>query len=340
MKKHVYKLLSVLCIGFLVLTGCEKDEVKTIAGEGTSGTLSGTATSVSLTRETLEDEVISFTYTGSDFGYNAGIVYSLQFAAKGADFASPREIVLENGTTTIAYTGLDFNNLLLSLNLPLEENSDVEIRLKSAISSNIAVYSNVVTVNSKPIPLTSWVYVPGGYQGWNPATADSLVSVTGNGVYTGVVVFPENELEFKITPEKSWDLNYGDAGDGVLESNGPNMKAPAGGGMMLITVNLNTNTWAMEASPVWSLIGNAIPGTNWDADRDMKFVNDGAGNWSITLALQPGAFKFRRNHDWGTNLGGADGTLSLGGADLSISEAGDYTIVMNPTALTYEIVKN
>src|SRR3546814_3971117 len=58
-----------------------------------------------------------------------------------------------------------------------------------------AVFSNVVTVRSKPIPLTSWVYVPGGYQGWDPATADSLVSLTGNGIYTGIIAFPADNLE-------------------------------------------------------------------------------------------------------------------------------------------------
>ena len=31
--------------------------------------------------------------------------------------------------------------------------------------------------------------MPGAYQGWDPTTADSLVSATGDGVYKGVILF-------------------------------------------------------------------------------------------------------------------------------------------------------
>lgn len=326
-------------LGVLLLLACEKDEVKTVATEGVSGTLSGSAASVALSRDKLDEEAITFSFTPSDFGYPAGIIYSLQFALKGSDFASPRELVLENGISSSSYTGLALNNLLLAMGLPLETESDLEIRLKSALSPTMAIYSNVVTVRSKPIPLTSWIYVPGGYQGWNPASADSLVSLTGNGIYTGIIAFPADNLEFKITPAKSWDVNYGDAGDGKLSPTGGNFKAPAGG-LMQLTVDMNSSTWTIEPAPVWSIIGNAIPGSEWVVDTDLKYVNDGAGNWSVTLDLSAGMFKFRRNHDWGTNLGGSGGMLTLGGSDIQIDAPGNYTLVMNPDELTYQLTKN
>ncbi len=333
------KQLPLLCLGFLLLAACEKDEVKTVMHDGVSGTLTSTATSVALSRETLDQEAIAFSYGPTDFGYQAGIVYSLQFAAKGTDFASPREVVLENGVQSKAYSGLEFNNLLLAMGLPLEDNSEVEIRLKSAVSSTVAVYSNVVTVSSKPIPLTSWIYVPGGYQGWDPTTADSLVSLTGNGIYIGVIAFPENNLEFKLTPGKSWDVNYGDAGDGNISPTGGNFVAPAAGTMRL-EVDMNNHTWLMEPAAVWSIIGDAVPGSNWAVDTDLKFINDGTGNWTLTVNLSAGQFKFRRNHDWGTNLGDDGGKLKLDGGNITIAADGNYTMVMNPDDLTYELTKN
>ena len=333
------KQFPVLVLGLFLLAACEKDEVKTVANDGVSGALSASATTVELSRDQLEEDAVVFSYTPTDFGYQAGVIYSLQLALKGTDFATPREFVLENGSLSKTFSGLEFNDLLLSMNLPLEEESDVEVRLKSALSPTVMVYSDVVNVRSKPIPLTSWVYVPGGYQGWDPATADSLVSLTGNGVYTGIITFPADNPEFKVAPAKSWDVSYGDAGDGTFSPTGGNFNAGAEG-MMLLTFDLNNSTWTIEPAPVWSIIGNAIPGSDWAVDTDLKFVNDGQGNWTVTLDLTEGFFKFRRNHDWGVNLGGADGTLTEGGADIEITSAGSYTMVMNPDGLTYELIKN
>jgi len=333
------KQLTICCLSILFLTACEKDEVKTVMSDGVSGTLTGTVPSVSLSKDNLDEEAITFSYTPTDFGYPAGTVYSLQFAMGGSDFATPRELVLESGVLSKTYSGLEFNNLLLAIGLPLETASDVEIRLKSALSPTFAIYSNVLTVNSKPIPLTSWIYVPGGYQGWDPVTADSLVSITGNGIYTGVIVFPADNLEFKMTPGKSWDVNYGDGGDGTISPTGGNFMAPAAG-MMQLVVDMNSNTWTIEPAAVWSIIGDAIPGSDWAVDTDLKFINDGTGTWTVTLNLSAGKFKFRKNHDWGTNLGGDGGALTVNGSDIAITTAGNYTLVMNPDALTYELIKN
>lgn len=337
--KLLNKLLVLFCLSSIMLTSCEKDEVRTIAGEGQSGSLKSTATAINLTKETLNSKVVEFTHTESDFGYNAGITYSLQFGLKGSNFTPAREVVFANGVTSRSYTGLELNNLLSAMNLPFDANSDVEVRLKSSISPNIAVYSNVVNINTKPIPLTSWIYLPGDYQGWDPGTADSLISLTGNGIYTGVINFPEGKFGFKITPAKNWNVNYGDGGSGTISPTGGNFQAPAAG-TMLLTMDMNSNTWTIEPTAIWGMIGDAVPNSNWSVDADMKFVNDGKGNWVLKTNLNTGEFKFRKNHDWGTNLGGSNGTLSLGGANIKVTEAGSYTITMNPTDLTFTIVKN
>ncbi len=335
----INRLLILFCLSSVLFTSCEKDEVKTIAKDGQSGNLTSSTTNVTLSKATLNDKVIEFTHTNSDFGYSAGITYSLQFGLKGTNFTPARETIFENGVTMKSYTGLELNNLLSAMNLPFDEDSEIEVRLKSSISNTIAVYSNVLNIKSKPIPLTSWIYLPGAYQGWDPATADSLISATGNGIYTGVLRFPAKESEFKITTGKNWNVNFGDGGNGTISPTGGNFKS-TDKGTFLITMDMNSNTWTMEAAPSWGMIGDAVPNSNWSVDADMKFVNDGAGNWVLKTVLNPGKFKFRRNHDWGTNLGGSDGTLTLGGADIAITTVGTYTVTMNPTTLTYSIVKN
>ena len=335
----INKLLILFCLSTLMLTSCKKDEVKTIAGEGQSGSLTSSATTINLTKETLGENVVEFNHTQSDFGYNAGITYSLQFGKKGTDFSPVREVVFANGVTSRTYTGMELNNLLSAMNLPFDSNSDVEVRLKSSISSNIAVYSNVINLNSRPIPLTSWIYIPGDYQGWDPATADSLISATGNGIYTGIINFPAKGSGFKITTAKNWNVNFGDGGDGTISPTGGNFMTPSSG-TLLLTMDMNSNTFTIEEAAIWGMIGDAVPNSNWSMDADMKFVNDGKGSWVLTANLNPGEFKFRRGHDWGTNLGGSDGKLTLGGGNIKVTQGGNYTVTMNPTELTYTIVKN
>jgi len=334
-------------MAFFVLAGCAKDEERTIfTGTGTSATLTASAAAIPLDAGTLDEESVRFTHTPSDFGFRAGIVYSLQFAPRGTDFAQPREFVLPNGERSRAYSGQEFNNILLSFGLPTDQDSQIEVRLKSAASTDIVLYSNVLDLTSRPLDLAAsyaWVYVPGAYQGWEPATADSLVSVLGDGVYTGLIAFPDGQLDFKITPEKSWTGGLGDGGGGTLVSPGSNILAPAAG-LMQVTADLNSNTYTISPADVWSVFGNVVPGTNWmpSDDRDMKYLNDGKGNWEITLDLEPGEFKFRKNHDWATNLGiNSSGDMMPGGGNLKmVTQAGNYTIRMNPEKRTYEVVQN
>lgn len=330
--------LKSLAIGFIALSlwSCKKDETRSVATSGTGGTLKSSATSVVLDRSMLTNNVITFNLTNPDFGYAAAVTNVLQLATKGTNFANAKEAILPANATAKSYNGLDFNNLLLSLNLPTTSNSDIEIRVKSNISLTVPpVYSNVVSVSAKPFPLTSWIYVPGNYQGWNPATADSLVSPTGNGVYTGVIAFDGSN--FKITPAKKWDIAYGDAGGGKLSTSGGDISSISPGSKELV-VDLNANTFTITPL-VWGLIGNAIPGSNWAVDFDMKFINDGKGTWKITTDLIPGAFKFRKNHDWGTNFGGnAAGTLT--GDDINVTTAGNYTITLDIPNNKYSMVKN
>jgi hypothetical protein len=334
MKSTFYKCLALSFIA-LSLWSCKKDETQTVANAGTGGSLKSSVTSVTLDKTVLTTNVITFTTTNASFGYNAAVTNVLQLAAKGTNFAKPKEASLDVNATSKSYNGLDFNNLLLALGLPTTAASDVEIRIKSSISTAVTpVYSNVVTISAKPFPLTAWIYVPGNYQGWNPATADSLVSVTGNGIYSGIIKFDGDK--FKITPAKKWDLAYGDAGGGKLSTSGGDISSVSAG-FKLLTVDLNTFVYTIADADYWSIIGNAIPGSNWAIDTDLKSTNNGNNTWVTTVALTPGAFKFRKNHDWGTSIGD-------GGNDINVTAAGNYTLTLTVNADgktgSYTIVKN
>jgi len=334
-------ILKSMAIG-LIATGlwsCKKDEAPVVATSGNGGALKASATTLVLDKTMLTTNVITFTMDDADFGYQAAITNTLQLSPKGQNFAADKtkEITLDPKVSSKSYNGFDFNNLLLALNLPTTGNSDVEIRVKSSISKNLApVYSNVVGISARPFPLTSWVYVPGAYQGWDILKPDSLVSITGNGIYVGVINFVAANSEFKIAPAKKWDLTYGDGGVGKLSKTGGNLKNPAAGAQLL-TVDLNNNVWTIEPASRWSVIGDAVPGSGWFFDTDMKFMNDGKGQYLLTTNLGVGEFKFRRNYDWGVTIG-------VGAANIKVTTAGNYTLTLTVNADgktgSYTMVKN
>lgn len=339
MKTLITKFLALGCLAVTVLAACKKDEVKAVAGNGSASVLTASTTTPTLTKATLTNTAITLTGTAQSYGYQAAVAYSFQLAVKGTNFATPTEVALPVGTFTKSYTVQEFNNILLSMNLPVNKSAQLEVRLKTALSSTAGItYSNVLTVTATPFPLTSYIYVPGAYQGWDPTSADSLQSATGNGVYTGIINFTAGNLEFKLTPAKKWDVAYGDAGGGKVSTSGGNLKVPAAGQYYLIA-DLNANTFVLAPADYFSLIGSATPGTAWSTDTDMKY-NNGTLAWEKTVAMTTGEFKVRMNHDWGNSYGvpksGSDGfgvanTLNNSSNDnIQITAAGNYKITFTP----------
>ncbi|MEJ5963917.1 SusE domain-containing protein [Pedobacter immunditicola] len=334
MKSFIIKSV-MLGLMTLSLWSCKKDETKAIAANGTGGEITSSVSAVTISKEGLAADVISFSWKNPSYGYQAAVTNTLQLAVKGSNFATPKEFVLPANVTTKTFTGNDFNTLLLALNLSFSESTAIEARLKSTVSTAVAaVFSSALSLNAKPYPLTAWIYVPGAYQGWDPTTAESLVSPTGNGIYNGVVGFTAGNLMFKITPEKSWDGAYGDAGAGKLSTTGGDIAAPAAGAYNL-TVDLNANTIEFK-KVVWGLIGDATAG-GWDTDSDMTYAK---GKWSITTTLKAGELKFRKDHAWDVNIGVKDGVTMINGDNIKITAPGSYTITLDTINLIYTLVKN
>ncbi|OIR08397.1 hypothetical protein GALL_95650 [mine drainage metagenome] len=151
------------------------------------------------------------------------------------------------------------------------------------------------------------LWVPGDYQGWSPATAPTLGSPKNDGNYEGYVNIPAGgTYQFKFAKTPDWSNALGDGGGGTLSGSGGNLTVPAGGYYRLIA-NTTANTWSAQAT-TWSLIGS-FAASGWSTDVDMTF--DGTA-WVGTITTAAGdQFKFRANHDWGTNLGETGGKGSL-----------------------------
>jgi hypothetical protein len=175
-----------------------------------------------------------------------------------------------------------------------------------------------------PVKLYSLLYMPGDYQGWNPANAPALGSPNSDNNYETYVNIPAGgTYEFKLTNQPDWNGTiYGDGGSGSLSTSGGNLTFP-GAGFYQVKANTSAKTWSVLKT-TWSLIGDF---NGWSSDADMTYD---AGNklWKATINVPSnGAFKFRANHDWGLNYGdtGADGSLEVNGDNVNIT-AGSHTI--------------
>jgi len=333
--KTIFLKSLALSLITLSLWSCKKEETQTVSNVSAAGTLTASATALNLAQVNGTKPALTLTFPAPTVtGYTIPVTSTLQFDLKGKNFATPKEYVIS--TTSYSPTVNDFNTMILALGGTIGTSTQVEVRLKSGAAANAMTYSNVITLTATPYLASAWIYVPGNYQGWNPATADSLVSLTSNGIYLGLIKFDGSN--FKITPEKKWDVAYGDAGGGFISTTGGDMPSGAAGWKQL-KINMNTKEWSIVDAKVWAIIGDATPG-KWDADTDMKYINDGKGTWKITVNLTAGAIKFRQDHKWDVNLGGSGGNLTAGGADIAVAAAGNYTITLDVTANTYTIVKN
>jgi len=332
MKTLITKFFAVGGMAIIMLASCKKDEVRVVApATATSAAITLSTTSPALSKATLTNTAITITAAQASYGYDAAVVYTLQLAVKGTNFAKPTEVTLTKDALAKAYTVQDFNNLLLSMNLATGVAAQVEVRLKTSLSATAGItYSTVSTITATPFALTSYIYVPGAYQGWNPATADSLQSATGNGVYTGIINFSAGNLNFKLTPQKKWDVAYGTTGAGKIGTTGGDIPAPAAG-QYYFTVDLNAGTMTMAPADYMSAIGNAPVGSNWSADIDLKY-NNGTLAWEGVVPMVVGEFKYRMNHAWDNSYGvpktGADGTFlnNNDNNNIPIAAAGNYKV--------------
>jgi hypothetical protein len=110
--------------------------------------------------------------------------------------------------------------------------------------------------------------------------------------------------------------------------------------------NFNTITLTpYPAWPNWGIIGSATAGTTggdgWGTDANLDY-DLATKKYSITMDLAVGEIKFRLDDAWTTNMGdnGNDLSLDEAGANIPITSAGNYTIIVDFIAGTYTITKN
>ena len=200
----------------------------------------------------------------------------------------------------------------------------------------------------------AFLYVPGAYQDWKPATAPQIGSVAGSPIrFEGYVNFTgTGEQPFKFTDAPDWThTNYGAGPGGTFNTDGQagGLTVPSGGYYEL-TADLGKGTWTATKT-TWSVIGNATPG-GWETDTPMTY-DPNKQVWTVTLAMKAdGSFKFRANNAWKIDFGlDSNGKLQYVDnpffdynpsiKDLTVPDDATYTLTLDlhvPGKYTYSIV--
>lgn len=351
--KNLLKI-GALAVLFIANVSCENDDQTIINPSGGPELLTPlTGSAYVLNPATASAEVTTLVWNHADYGVQTEINYEVEFSLADTEFA----VITSGGLTNnrfITFTHESLNTIALSAGLTPYTAGDLDLRIKSSLGTNedVIAYSNVVTITVTPYTTDlPKLAVPGNHQGWSDANNfESAPRIAASGFgetdYEGYM-WLDGEFKF-LAPNGAtfaWgNTDYGDNGDfsGILVETGEsNCSAIAG----FYRVRANTTDLTYTTTAVsWGIIGSATP-TGWDSDTDLTYNPTTKKLEIASIALVPGAFKFRGNNAWsnGFDLGtvNADGFLVDGG-DLTFSgAAGNYKVILdlsNPRRYTYELI--
>jgi hypothetical protein len=354
-----------------LLTSCKKEATGYIIKNGSfpANNLTASSDSIVLTPAAQNDTAVTFSWSSADFGQKPVIAYTLQLDTPSdtsgtSGWAKAQSFTVGNNIVTYSFIGKELNSTLVSMGLGGGSANKIVVRIIANVPQNTgsassipAIYSNTLSLQVTPYDLS--MYIPGAYQGWNPATAPLLNPVNGRaGLYEAYEYlndYTSGGIQyFKYTNAQDWNhINYGDGGNGTFSTDGAagGLSAPVPGYYEL-TANLNNNTWTATRT-TWGILGDATPG-GWNTDTQMSYdsVNQ---IWTVTCnMLQNGSFKFRANNEWVIDFG-VDANGNLAYADnpffgyngnlnnLTVPSSGNYTIKLDlhiSGVYKYSLTKN
>lgn len=278
---------------------------------------------------------------GEEITYNVIMTYG-----EGA----PVNVATDLTATSCSKTVDEWNELVVSAGAPEAEASDVKLQVIAYSES----YPEGVAADAVTINITTYVatypdmmYLPGSYQGWDPATAKTIPHSTATkglfAAYVDLTTADGSDVEFKFAPEPNWGNDFGsedivvatDKGFAIVTGTSvgsANIKVPSG--LYHIALNKKFNTIEMVQIKSMGLIGGF---NGWGEDLVMEY--DAATNkyTAVGTFTQGDEFKIRANGDW-TYAIGADGLLATSAANCVFEqESGEYKVILDVNSHPYSI---
>ncbi|MBX2966487.1 MAG: SusE domain-containing protein [Cyclobacteriaceae bacterium] len=313
MKNRIVIWLILLLAGFAHIA-CEELETVRINENVEPNTLQPlSSTDIVLTFEEADENAVTFTWTATDFGFQAGTVYTIEMDVAGNNFANAFELE-ETRNLTASVSVRTMNNGMLALGQNPFEPANMEFRVISVVSNNVApVFSTTRTASVTPFA-TSFPSIWGmgsGLKGWGP-WPDNAVEWSSQQFkkYEQIAYFTNGEA-FRFFEQLDWgpvsyNYPYFTSVSPVFENandGDSNLRVAGATGWYLVKVDLIAKTVTAEATqePLMYMTGAGIGG--WDtpgtgASIKMTYVRPGV--FFATANFVSGeAFRFFAQADWG-----------------------------------------
>lgn len=370
--KHIFKILTLAVAIIFVVSACTKVDDLPYYGNGTTVTLTASKTSVVPAPADSLTEVISFAWTSPDYKQDSSLYkYILEIDSANRNFSKAATKIVV-GTRSTGLTGKELNAILLNYGFSLGVPYNLDFRITSSYGNNNERYlSNVVKASVTPYNDPSVLTTVNTSVTCALATASQLSNTFNwtasfNG-YTGNVNYVlqyDSATKGFVAPQEiavgvnifTKALNQGEMNETALNSGIPGGNS----GKVEYRLKATTAQGAVSYSNVVNVtIQSYLPilrfylpgsyqlatgnGTNWEPLNAPEFIRDlrpAALNklYYMYIYLPAGAeFKVTQGRSWDINYGGSGGTLSGGGANLTVGAAGVYRISIDRTTLQYDI---
>lgn len=241
MKKSLTQALGVCSAFLLLVSSCQKDEVRAVAQPGAAPTLTASANNVVLSQTTTGSNAVTYTWTPVTFGYQAVVTYTLQFDKKGGDFSSP--VNFDAGsTTTKTLTVGDLNSVYQAKGLvstsAAPTATPVDVRVVASVGATAPKATSAVVGTTatpyafcaQPAAAQAWTIIGPAGKNWDTDITLQYDCVAKTYTYTG----PLNADKFKFRYGGQWkdNLDLGGAwssAGGSLSQGGSDIAVPTAG---------------------------------------------------------------------------------------------------------------
>jgi len=171
---------------------------------------------------------------------------------------------------------------------------------------------------------TSWGVIGSATsQGWWDETA--LTYNPGLQTWRGGISMVPGLFCFRAN--HSWDyFYYSTTGNSSLSTNGTFISVDQNADYYVVLDLSHPNAYTFSAN-CWGVLGSAT-NNGWLSDQNLTWDTTNKV-LSTIIPLTVGEIKFRANHGWVTYLGGDINALAYGGANIPITEAGEYQISLD-----------
>ncbi len=337
----------------------------TVSPYGDASVLTASATDVTCELATANENAVDLSWTGAFNGYSGAVTYSLEYDSAGRSFASAKSIAIDANTYTKSFTQGELNLIAINAGVIGGTAGTVEFRIKAVTALGAIVYSNVIAINVTTfISAPDNLYIvgdatPGGWNNPVPVPSQQFTKVDDYS-FSIIVNLNASPASYLFLPVNGdWSHKYGGAsatGGTLLKDGdvpGSNTPGPATAGLYKITVNFQTNSYAVEPASVPSnlyIVGDATAG-GWNnpvPTPSQQFTQISPGVFGIITNLNaaPASYLFLPvNGDWSHKYGGssATGGTLLADGDVPGSNtpapatAGLYKIIVNFATNTYSV---